>query len=325
MSSYKVLASKDNTVYSGWLVGTSPFVSPPTGTTINAVVIPLKITIGSTVFDPEATNPCDDNILPLFRFLLSPLVRNVPNLTFNGVNVGSTQYVNGFRRAEFWGKINGSSAYQNPISYFTTSEYSLSPGSHGITSGSGCGMYGIVAKSWLKDEIENTIIPDLTASGVLSPTKFAFFLTSNVVQSKADPPTLTVCCTAGYHTAIGNPAQTYGVALWDTNFFGRDGDSVSHEIAEWMDDPLGTNKVPAWGHIGQQSNCQSNWENGDPLSGTLMPAITLGGVEFHMQELAFFNWFFAKNGAISVGAGHKFSGNGTFTGPAKACPPGGTN
>ncbi|MFN7994857.1 MAG: hypothetical protein U0Q18_14715 [Bryobacteraceae bacterium] len=326
MSSYKVLSTKDNAVHSGWLVGTSPFASPVTGTTIDAVVIPLKVTIGSNVFDPEAPNSCDSNVLPLFRFLLSPLVVNVPNLTFNGINVGTTQYVNGFRRAEFWGKFNGSSAYQNPISYFTTTEYSISPGTHGITQYSGCNMIGIVSNSWLKDQIKNTIIPSLTASGVISPTKFAIFLTSNVVQSKVDPPTSSNCCILGYHTAIGNPTQTYAVMSWDTsgNFAAKDATTASHEIAEWMDDPLGNNQVPAWGGIGQQSGCQSNWENGDPLSGTLMPTITLGGIDYHVQELAFFNWFFAKNGIVSVGAGHKFSSNGTFTGPAKACPPGGT-
>ena len=91
MSSYNVLATKDNAVHSGWLVGTSPFDTPPTGTTINAVVVPLKVTIGTNVFDPEAPNPCDNNILPVFRFLLSPVVQNVPNLKFNGVNVGTTQ------------------------------------------------------------------------------------------------------------------------------------------------------------------------------------------------------------------------------------------
>ena len=327
MSFYNVLATKDNAAHSGWLVGTSPFAKPVTGTTINVEVVPLKVTIGSTVFDPEAPNACDSNVLPLFRFLLSPLVVNVPNLTFNGVNVGTTQYVNGFRRAEFWGKFNGSSAYQNTLSYLTAGEYSISAGTHGITQYSGCNQMGIVSNSWLKDQIKNTIIPALTSSGVISPTKFVIFLTTNVVQSKADPPTSTNCCVLGYHTAIGNPVQTYAVMSWDTtgNFVGvKDGSAASHEIAEWMDDPLGTNIVPAWGGIGQQSGCQSNWENGDPLSGTLMPAITLGGIPYHVQELAFFNWFFAKNGIIPVGAGGVFSSNATFTGPAKACPPGGT-
>jgi hypothetical protein len=56
-----------------------------------------------------------------------------------------------------------------------------------------------------------------------------------------------------------------------------------------------------------------------------MPPITMNGKEYQMQELAFFSWYFNEAGAPSVGAGGKFSSNGTFQGPAKACPPGGTN
>jgi hypothetical protein len=68
---------------------------------------------------------------------------------------------------------------------------------------------------------------------------------------------------------------------WDTTKdFGagvQDGSIAAHEIGEWMDDPLGTNPTPAWGAIGQQTGCQRNLENGDPLSGKLMPAYVLGG------------------------------------------------
>jgi hypothetical protein len=104
-----------------------------------------------------------------------------------------------------------------------------------------------------------------------------------------------------------------------------DASIASHEIGEWMDDPLAYNATPPWGNVGQVSGCQGNWEVGDPLSGVLMPPITMNGKEYQMQELAFFSWYFNKDGAPSVGAGGKFSSNGTFQGPAKACPPGGTN
>ena len=327
MSSYNVLSTKDNKTHPGVLIGTSPFAKPPSGTTISGVIIPLRVTIGSSAFDPAVSNPCDSNVSPLVRFVFSPLVANVPNLTINGVNVGTAQYVNGFRRAEFWGKIGGSAAYQNPIVFTTANTTSIFPGTHGITRNSGCKLEGIVSHDWLKQYLTSTLIPSLQSSGVISPTQFAFFLLSNVSQSSVDPPTTSTCCINGFHNATGNPPQTYAVADWDTTGNSsrrKDASAASHEIAEWMDDPLATNGVPAWGGIGQQSGCQSNWENGDPLSGTFMPTINISGMGYHVQELAFFNWFFAKKGAGSVGTGGKFSSNGTFTGPAKACPPGGT-
>ena len=58
-----------------------------------------------------------------------------------------------------------------------------------------------------------------------------------------------------------------------------------------MDDPLVNNATPPWGHIGQVSGCQANLENGDPLSGTIIP-ISMNGFTFHPQELAFSSWFY---------------------------------
>jgi hypothetical protein len=66
-------------------------------------------------------------------------------------------------------------------------------------------------------------------------------------------------------------------------------------------------------------------ENGDPLSGTLFPTITMAnGFGYHLQELAFLSWYYNAQSTPSIGAGGKFSNNGTFNGPAKVCPPGGT-
>ena len=107
---------------------------------------------------------------------------------------------------------------------------------------------------------------------------------------------------------------------------------MSHEIAEWMDDPTTSNAVPAWGAEGQvpAGSCQGNLEVGDPLSPgfstTTNPFFftdTSTGVTYTLQELAFYSWFLGSN--PSLGAGGKYSDNGTFSGYAKACPPGGTN
>ena len=93
-----------------------------------------------------------------------------------------------------------------------------------------------------------------------------------------------------------------------------------------MDDPYGNNPTPAWGGIGQVSGCQGNLENGDPLTGTMFPDVTMAtnNYTYHLQELAFRSWFYNSHFKPSIGAGGKFSNNGTFAGPAKNCPPGGT-
>jgi hypothetical protein len=73
------------------------------------------------------------------------------------------------------------------------------------------------------------------------------------------------------------------------------------------------------------SGCQRNLEVGDPLSGKMFPAVKMGnGYNYHLQELAFFSWYYNARTDRSIGAGGKFSDKGTFQGPSKVCPPGGT-
>jgi hypothetical protein len=277
-----------------------------------------------------AAHFCDSNQTAVSRFHASPPIANVPNLTFNGINVGTTQYVNGFRRAEFWAEIGGSAAYQNTLSPVVfAAEASVSPGIHGTTASSGCGLIGIVSFGWLDNFLRTSLIPSLKAHGVIDSTKFVFFLVKNLVESTVDPPNPVNCCVLGYHSATGSPVQTFGIADWDTTGDFppaiSDASISAHEIGEWMDDPLVTNTTPNWGNIGQVSGCQNNLEVGDPLSGTDMPPILLSGYHYHVQELAFFSWFFNKNAVASLGAGGDFSGNDSFEGPSKVCPPGGTN
>ncbi len=219
LATYSIVATKDNRTYNGTIVGTSPFAGTKTAATINTVVVPLKITIGATVFDPTATDSCDGNVSAQTRLMQSPLVANVTNLTINGVNVGTTQYVNGIRRAEFWSTIGGSSTYQNALSVTFASAYTISSatvGTHGTIYSSGCHLLGIVSNSWLDSYLKGTVMPALTASGVISPAKFVVFLFRNVVQSTANPPSVNQCCILGYHGATGNPVQTYTPFTWDT-------------------------------------------------------------------------------------------------------------
>jgi hypothetical protein len=92
---------------------------------------------------------------------------------------------------------------------------------------------------------------------------------------------------------------------------------MSHEIGEWMDDPLGDNPTAPWGHTGQVTGCQSNLEVGDPLSGGPLISVASGGFTYHVQELAFFSWFYRQT--PSIGVNSWYSDNGTFKTPAAAC------
>jgi hypothetical protein len=174
----------------------------------------------------------------------------------------------------------------------------------------------------------NAALQSYISAHGLNASQFPFFVTYNAVMSEGSANNLNNCCILGYHESLGNPGQTYGIAEFEgrdqTVFTGvADVASASHEVNEWINDPNGGNPTPAWGNIGQVGGCQANFEDGDPLSGTLRPTQTMpNGYTYHLQELAYYSWFY---GGTSIGAGGKYSNNGTFGGSAKLCPPGGTN
>ncbi|MFN7996895.1 MAG: hypothetical protein U0Q18_24995 [Bryobacteraceae bacterium] len=328
MFTYTMAATKDGGSYKLSMAGTSPFAATLGASNIGVDIVMLQFTIAGQVFDPYLPNACLNLNQPYARFANSPLFSKTA-WTFNGVNVGTTQYVDAFRRGEFWSTIvhKNAAAYTNtlgPKVYLP--EIAVNPGSAGIVYGTGCTKVGIVSQSWLENYLRGTLIPSLTASGAINPTRLTIFLTWNVVSSSTNPPTVSACCALGYHTATGTAPQTYTVIDFDTTkqFASTSDISIgSHELAEWMDDPLANNYVPYWGSVGQVSGCPNPalLEVGDPLTGTLLPALT---GNYHVQELAYFSWFFNAKGYASMGTGGKFSNNGKFTGPSQPCPPGGT-
>jgi len=71
------------------------------------------------------------------------------------------------------------------------------------------------------------------------------------------------------------------------------------------------------GDMSDKGGCQTNLEVGDPLTGLDVPNVTMpNGYSYHLQELAFFSWFY---GAPSIAVNGWWSDNDTFT--TNAGPP----
>jgi hypothetical protein len=319
----------------GTIVGTTPGTAATTS--ISAIIVPVVINItqgGHTFsFNPNVADGClgTNNATNLFN--TSPFFQAVP-VSMNGVSEGTVQYLDAFQRAEFQTSVN--SAHHTNLSQTVgaTLTVSINGGSSGSTSGAvfsvgGCGggTIGVVNINTINTSFVNYI----SAHGI-NASQLPIFMLYNAVMSNGAANNLNNCCILGFHNALGNsttaPGQTYAVSDFQGNpnvFTGVSDTAVmAHELGEWANDPSGLNPVSGfWGNIGQVSGCQSNFEVGDPLSGTLAPAISHNGFTYNFQELAFFSWFFRDS--PSQGAGGKYSSNGTFSGFSKACPPGGTN
>jgi len=317
MTSYNIGGSGG---YSGVLVGGNPF-GPTKPVTIDAVMIPLIVQIikkdGTPVtFDPTAADDCDSNISAAYSFEHSPLVVE-SDLTFNGVSVGKAQYIDGFMQAEFWNAPHHDrSSYKNHLNWSFTSPVVLPVvlnAQNTIFQGTGCSEEAFVSADVFNPIMEG-FIKLLQSEGVISPKKFVYFLMRSVATSGTNPPTTTNPTWGQHHAMAGSPVQTWARGAGGVI-------TASHEIGEWMNDPLVTNPAPRWGYIGSIKNgCSGTFEVGDPLNGKSIPKITLSGIDYYVQELAFFSWFFDTES--SWGAGGKYSSHGSFTGFSKPCVPG---
>jgi len=330
VSSFKITAPADSNTYTGVLVGGNPFSKTPAATTIDAVLVPLIVEVvqGSDVlmFDPTSPNYCGPNagVSPVDRFRKSPLVV-ARNLSFNGVNVGKWQYVPAEKRAEFW-HMPGGQLLADTIHWTFAAPMTLpSAKSKGATvkvdASTGC-EYAELVNGAISKTITNSLIPQLQKSGTISTSTFVLFMTVDVVQLKSDG----TCCNNGDHGAIlSSPPQTFGWAQYDSHG-GTDIKGLTHEIAEWMNNPFYSNLTPAWGFIGEAAtDCVDHLEVGDPMNTDVVPYTSPDGFVYHPQELAFFGWFFDQPGGGKLyGTGGKYSSNGTFIGAHNTCPPGGS-
>ncbi|HEX5234420.1 MAG TPA: hypothetical protein VFW25_03715 [Silvibacterium sp.] len=293
---------------------------------------------GTTVFNPSVRDDSclsAPNDVPITLVQKSPIYTNA-DFNYGGTDVGVTQATDAFQRANFYDLLtHGNSDSDNSVSYHvilspvhTVSAIVVSvPAGNGVAYPSaafgGCptGKVAIVDNNVYAPALFNAIPGGLDARGV-NPSTFPMFVEHNVVECESlaageNCGTLnahSVCCILGFH--IHNGQQTLATADFDTSdIFASpvpDVSDMSHEVGEWMNNPLNSNSTPAWGHIGQVPGCQGNLEVGDPLSGTLAPPIfnPQNGFTYHLQEMAFFSWFY---GAPSVGIHGWFSNNDTFT------------
>jgi hypothetical protein len=354
---FDVHSSRDGNSYAGAMVGRDPYNNPGSVSVVT-YVIPLILETqeigtsidpqtgiittkpGVTTFNPTVPDTAclsAPNNVPTALFHQSPLL-NPATFDFGGTVVGTTEYSDAFQRSNFW-KVLGSHVdeyhvllnpkFLDPIVIEVPKVYGLALATTALGPPPFCAPVGIVDINWFDAYLTGTVIPALAARGV-NPTNFPIFFVHNLAW---DSPVTNIndCCILGYHGATGFPipTQTYSPADFDsTGIFGpavinvatEDTDNLSHEVAEWMDDPFGINPTPPWGHVGEQSACQNNLEVADPLSETEAPPIVMSnGFTYHLQELAFFSWFF---GEPSVGVSGWFSNNGTFlTDAGPPCQP----
>lgn len=332
--SFTASADRGGGTFTGRIVGRSPFSRGKTTTTITTQIVPLIITINGITYDPTTVDtvcgPAPRNLSSVEIVRQSPLFVN-NNWTMNGVNVGNTQYLDAFQRAQYWSLVGGTPYHlMLGVQVLPAQTITLAGANFNGPTFGGCGTFGVVNQPVMDQAVQSLITGPL--AGTVNVGTVPIFLTKSVFSSQGDPNNINNCCILGYHSFfnVGPNIQTYSPFSLDiSGVIGGNVSTLSHEIGELINDPDVNNLTPPWGNVGQTEGfCQNNFETGDPLSpGFATPSNPFSvaganGYTYTLQEQAFISWFF---GGPSLGAGGGYSNNGTFKGDAKPCPPGGTN
>ncbi len=271
-----------STKYTYNMVGTAP--SANTTATVTTYIIPVKIVItasngSKSTFDPSHVLANGNTVTT--NTLTSPIFDSTTTYVQGGVNLGTTQYIDAFQRANFWGTVKSkpnSHLLLNPI---VLSEQTLSPTRTYGKTGSPFGFTAAeVDINWFDSQV-----PTLISKLGIQPNQFPIFLLYDTYLTQGG------CCIGGYHSSEGsvsNP-QSYAEATYvdHTGVFSQDVSALSHEVGEWADDPLTVN------YNGNNTPC-GILEVGDPEEGDANYGgfhYVLHGFTYNLQDLAMLPYF----------------------------------
>jgi hypothetical protein len=288
------------------MVGTNPYKGSAT-TSVPVEILPLDLTIGGMMFNGS------DEV---------QAVEGSPLFASASFGTDQTQYGDAMQRAEFW----------NPVITKTSPDYHVLLGAPAVsptvalkvppsvgevcTSAHGLN-FGVVLRDWLQYvNLDDTILPKQN----FDPGSLTIVLTHNVFLLENGP--LPDCTQikllyGGYHWALptknNSQINTY---LWGSYF--DPGISVtgeddvfflSHEVAEWMNDPfvnltqgtLKRNTVPNWLQPGSNpALCNSLLEVGDATE-DLSPVFQVQGTSYHVTDVAGISWFAHQPNSMEEG------------------------
>jgi hypothetical protein len=280
--------------YSYNMVGAPPTTSSTA--TVTTYVIPIKIVLSNRATYDPATKLTNGNTVTQ-NTVASPIFTTSVDFTSGGANIGSTQYIDAFQRANFWGTSSNPShlLLGGPI---VLAEQTLNvPKRYGSTGTVFGFTAGLVDINYFDGQL-HTLLTNLG----ITPNTFAIFLTYDVYLTQNHS-----CCIGGYHSSTGSSSapQSYAHATYVNHVgaFAQDVSALSHEVGEWADDPLVVNVS------GNNTPC-GILEVGDPLENNAnygAYSYTSNGFTYNLQDLTTLPYFGVPP---STSAGDEFTFQG---------------
>jgi hypothetical protein len=310
--------------YGEAMVGTDPALGSAT-TTVPVIVVPLRMVFardGSVLDSPGMGQ----------ELAGSPLFTSLPYA------VGTTQYLDAYRRADFWSQVATTSPDYHTLlgtpTILPTRTLTVPTAlGHSFVDASTNRRFAYVDGTWLSGQLRQLI-----ASLRVDPRALAVFLapnTAGTISSVDACPGPTCFALGGYHAALinGNPnilgtqlpqsVNTYAYAEFlDLGDAVPSGLNVhllptSHELLEWLDDPLifaaQPNQhdpffpvigalAPAWTSPYYGLGCANIYEVADPLdSGAPSVGVPDSGHIDLFADAVFQSWFARQSPSTAFG------------------------
>jgi hypothetical protein len=283
------------------MVGTTP--STGTSTTVPVFIIPvvLKYVKGTTTTTFSPATKQSNGASALTNTVNSPVFQSIDWKAGDGTtDLGTTQYEDAFQRGNFWGQVSTAPGYHVLLGAPKVNKplvltVPAADGSVGSEFGVKVGLADI---NWFDGQLQAYI----TAHKAILPTTLPIFMTYDVYLTSGG------CCIGGYHSAMGSlpapQAYSHFTYVGKPGAFSQDVAALSHEVGEWLDDPLVVNTN------GNPVKC-GILEVGDPEEGFAnfgdFP-YTLGGFTYNLQDLTYLEYFGAPS-TTSVGGERTFHNN----------------
>jgi hypothetical protein len=287
------------TTYHYTSVGTDPRTSTA-GTTVPVTFIPVKILEASGAY----------------TYPTGAITSTTGSALFHNSSVtGGTQYGDATLRSSYWSYVKalGSKWHVRLGSPATTALRTINvPSNQGSYYQDSVGDYIMaINANWYGNSLAG-IAAKYTAKNLV------VFLTYDTVGC-SNYTNLNTCGIGGFHSdkVTSTGTHTFGWGSWlEPAVFGAtfaDTAPMTHEIAEWLNDPFVNDIVPKWSVPSEpQYGCSSYFEVGDPLVGHVF---AISGL--HYQDEANFSWFARQS--PSVGYNGRYSYRGTFNTYSPSC------
>ena len=306
------------------MVGKSPYSGSST-TTIPVNILPINITFpgGTTLNGSDRATE----------------VANSPIFLDAVYTSGTTQYADAMQRAEFWKPIVlKKSPNYHVLLGSPTMRASIPltvPNGQGVTCVSGATTFGVISFSWFSAQLASILQAQGYSAGSL-----AMPITNDIVLTSGTPGCGAGFYYGGYHGTYGTSqinTFTYSAYI-DSGWFFNPGTIdvffLSHEVAEWMNDPFvdrsgakqTQNIVPGWLQPGGGTSCYSNLlEVGDATEALSSVAfvVNTNGTNYHVTDVAGVSWFELLKNSMEVGStktSPSYSYTGELTSAPAVCP-----